>query len=209
MILLASASPRRRTLLEQLGIPHRVHPVDVDEAPRPGEDPAVHAARLARTKAAAGREATGGVLPVLGADTVVSIDGLILGKPAGRDEALEMLERLSGRVHVVYTAVALAHAAGIDETQSATRVTLDALGPEVMAAYWATGEPADKAGAYGIQGRGGLFVRHLEGSYTGVVGLPLYETGRLLAHRGIRPTWGEAAPADTDPERGKTSDDGY
>ncbi|MCG5536408.1 Maf family protein [Ectothiorhodospira mobilis] len=209
MILLASASPRRRELLHQIGIPHRVHPVAVDETPRSGEDPARYAARLARTKAAAGRAATGGGLPVLGADTVVSIDGLILGKPAHREQALEMLARLSGRVHVVYTAVALAHAAGVDETCSTTRVTLAELDPGVMAAYWDSGEPADKAGAYGIQGRGGLFVRHLEGSYSGVVGLPLFETGRLLAHRGIHPVWGGTPTADSESCGGRSSDDGY
>ncbi|HEB57934.1 MAG TPA: septum formation inhibitor Maf [Gammaproteobacteria bacterium] len=186
-IYLASRSPRRRELLAQVGIRCEVVTVEVDETPRAGEAPADYALRLACEKAAAGWQAVGasGTRPVLGADTVVVIDDAILGKPVDREAGLAMLARLSGREHRVLTAVALCRG----ETQSRlseTRVFFRPLGEAECRVYWDSGEPADKAGGYGIQGRGAIFVTRIEGSYSGVVGLPLYETAELLAAAGIR-----------------------
>jgi septum formation protein len=185
MLILASSSPRRRELLDQIGVTYRVQPVEVDETPREGESPEAFARRMALEKARAGWKAQGSGLPVLGADTVVTLDGVILGKPADRAEALHMLGRLSGSTHRVLSAVALKHGGREAVRLSETRVRFRTLAPEEVAAYWDSGEPADKAGAYGVQGLGALFVEHLEGSYTGVVGLPLYETGQLLEAFGI------------------------
>ncbi|RMG28344.1 MAG: septum formation inhibitor Maf [Gammaproteobacteria bacterium] len=187
VVVLASASPRRRELLHQIGVPFRQDVVAIDESPRPGEAPRAHVLRLARAKAeavvAAGRA---GGLPVLGADTVVVIDGEILGKPSDADQARAMLRRLSGRAHEVLTAVAVSDGRRRAEAVSVSRVYFRDLTEAEITAYWATGEPADKAGAYAIQGRGAVFVRRLEGSHSGVVGLPLYETARLLEAFGIR-----------------------
>ncbi len=188
MLILASQSPRRRELLDQVGIAYRVVPVEVDEARHPGEAPAVYVERLARAKALAGRAVAGGG-PALGADTAVVLDDAVLGKPAGRDDALAMLARLSGRRHDVLTAVALAHGDAIACRLSVSHVTFRELAPEEIAAYWATGEPADKAGGYAIQGRAALFITRLVGSYSGVVGLPLHETGELLREAGLAPGW--------------------
>jgi septum formation protein len=188
-LVLASQSPRRRELLDQVGIAHRVVTVEVDESLHPGEVPAVYAERLARAKAVAGFDEAGDG-PVLGADTVVVLDGEVLGKPESRDDALAMLARLSGRTHEVLTAVALVTADGTVACRlSVSRVTFRALDTEEIAAYWATGESADKAGAYAIQGRAALFVTRLEGSYSGVMGLPLFETGDLLHSAGLAPGW--------------------
>jgi septum formation protein len=140
--------------------------------------------RVACAKARAVRE-RGGELPVLAADTIVVIDGLILGKPRDRAECLAMLGRLSGRTHQVLTAVALASAAGVAFRVSASEVRLRTVTPAECAAYWESGEPRDKAGGYAIQGRGALFIEHLSGSFSGVMGLPLYETGELLSAAGI------------------------
>ncbi len=188
MLTLASRSPRRRELLDQVGIAHRVRHVDVDETRLPDEVPAVYVERLARAKAAAGL-ATAGHGPVLGADTVVVLDDAVLGKPVDRADALATLARLSGRRHAVLTAVALAHNDAIACRLSVSQVTFRTLAADEIAAYWATGEPADKAGAYAIQGRAALFVTRLEGSYSGVMGLPLYETGELLREAGLAPGW--------------------
>ncbi|EHQ51632.1 Maf-like protein [Ectothiorhodospira sp. PHS-1] len=185
MLVLASASPRRRELLDQIGVAWRAHPVDVEEIPRAGESPEDFALRMAVTKARAAHDAVPGHLPVLGADTVVSIDGDILGKPRDREDALDMLGRLSGRTHTVLSAVALLHQGCCHQALSTTRVRFRDLSPDDRRAYWASGEPADKAGAYGIQGLGALFVAHIEGSYSGVVGLPLFETGELLRRCGL------------------------
>ncbi|MCG5511536.1 Maf family protein [Ectothiorhodospira shaposhnikovii] len=185
MLILASASPRRRELLDQIGVAWRAHPVDVEEIPRAGESPEDFALRMAVTKARAAHDAVPGHLPVLGADTVVSIDGDILGKPRDREDALDMLGRLSGRTHTVLSAVALLHQGYCHQALSTTRVCFRDLSPDDRRAYWASGEPADKAGAYGIQGLGALFVAHIEGSYSGVVGLPLFETGELLRRCGL------------------------
>jgi septum formation protein len=186
-IVLASASPRRRELLVQLGVPHEVLAVEVDETPLPGEQPASLARRLARAKAVAGRACAPGTRDVLGSDTVVAVDARIFGKPIDRDDALAMLAALSGREHRVLTAVALAvHGTDgpVHEALSETLVRMRPIAPAEAAAYWNTGEPAGKAGAYAIQGLGAMFIEHIRGSYSGVMGLPLYETARLLQSAG-------------------------
>lgn len=184
-IILASSSPRRRELLTQIGVAFEVVAVAVDESLRAGETPEDYVLRLAREKARAGIAAAGRVETrlALGADTVVVLDGEILQKPSGRAEALAMLARLSGRTHRVLSGVALA---GRCECAclSASWVTFRRIEACEREAYWETGEPADKAGAYAIQGRGAVFVERLEGSYSGVVGLPLRETAEMLAQCG-------------------------
>ena len=184
-LLLASASPRRAALLDQIGVRYCVRAVSVCEDPLPDEDAPALARRLALVKARKAWDETGGTTHVLAADTVVALDNSLLGKPAGRAEALDMLARLSGRAHDVHTAVALIGPAGAQVELSSTRVTMRATTPAERAAYWATGEPADKAGAYAIQGRAAVFVERLDGSYSGVMGLPLFETARLLRSAGL------------------------
>jgi septum formation protein len=181
-IVLASASPRRRELLRQLGVPHEVQAVDIDETPVSGESPTALAARLAAAKALAGRERTGGRLPVLGSDTVVEVRGQVLGKPADRAAALAMLAALSGVEHRVISGVALAadRDAPLLTARSETIVRMREILPAEAAAYWDTGEPVGKAGGYAIQGLGAVFIEQIRGSYSGVMGLPLYETARLL-----------------------------
>jgi len=194
-LILASGSPRRRELLHQIGVAHAVQVADVDERQLPGEDPADCAARLAVAKARAVHAATPAraALPVLGADTLVVQDGVTLGKPRDRADALDMLQRLSGRAHRVLSAVALVTAAGVATRLSDSEVRFRCLTPAECAAYWDTGEPRDKAGAYAIQGLGAVFVAALNGSYSGVMGLPLFETAELLAAAGVR-CWGAIAP---------------
>jgi septum formation protein len=186
-IVLASASPRRRELLQQIGVVHEVLAVDVDESPLQGESPVQLARRLARTKALEGYRRDGGGRPVLGADTVVVIDGQALGKPADRNDALRMLRTLAGRSHRVLTAVALAlpGAGAVREALSDTEVVMRAITPQEAADYWASGEPQGKAGGYAIQGLGAVFIERITGSYSGVMGLPLYETAQLL--QAVRP----------------------
>jgi septum formation protein len=186
-ILLASASPRRRELLGQIGVPHEVLPVDLDETPLPGERPAALATRLARAKALEGRRRDGGARAVLGSDTVVALGDEQFGKPRDREDAVRMLTTLGGRTHQVLTAVALAPAGGgeVIEAMSVTQVRMRCISAEEAAAYWDTGEPEGKAGAYAIQGLGAVFIDHIAGSYSGVMGLPLYETARLL--QAVRP----------------------
>ncbi|GAB4289295.1 MAG: nucleoside triphosphate pyrophosphatase [Thiohalomonadaceae bacterium] len=180
MIFLASSSPRRRELLTQIGVAHQVVEVHVDEALHAGEAPELYVVRLALAKAQAG-QAICSHWPVLGADTAVVIDGAILGKPRDRADGLAMLARLSGRTHHVYTGVALVDAAGEAQTRlSVTAVTFRAIADGERAAYWDSGEPADKAGGYAVQGLGAIFIERLEGSYSGVMGLPLFETAALL-----------------------------
>jgi septum formation protein len=182
-IYLASASPRRSELLRQLGVTHAVRPVDIDESPQPGEQPAAYALRLAVEKARTlwQRLDRSERRPVLAADTTVALGCDILGKPSDREDAAGMLERLSGRDHEVHTAVAVLHDGGSDARLSSSAVSFRLLTRDEIDWYWQTGEPADKAGAYAVQGKGAIFVRHLAGSYSGVVGLPLYETWELLA----------------------------
>jgi len=186
-LLLASRSPRRCELLAQIGVPFRVLEVAVDETPRARETPAAQVERLARAKAAAGLAAAGEALPVLGADTLVAVDGEALGKPRDRDEALEILARLSGRTHEVRTGIAVATESCVRSETVCTRVRMRAIEPAERAAYWDTGEPRDKAGAYAIQGRAAVFVESVSGSYSNVVGLPLFETARLLCRFDIDP----------------------
>ena len=184
MIYLASASPRRSALLRQIDVPHEVRPVDIDETPRPGEPPARYALRLAEAKARALRATLprGDSTPVLAADTTVALGAEILGKPMDRPDAARILGRLSGRDHEVHTAVALLlHEGGASSRVSTSTVSFREITAEEIAWYWDTGEPADKAGAYAVQGHGEIFVRHLSGSFSGVMGLPLYETWELLA----------------------------
>lgn len=188
-LCLASASPRRRELLAGIGVGVEVRPVDIDETPRLGERPEAYVTRLAREKATAGARLS--ALPVLGSDTAVVCDGRILGKPADRDEAAGMLRLLSARWHEVLTAVAVTGPAGLLDVCVATRVCMRAIDDEEMAAYWATGEPADKAGAYAIQGLAAIFVERIEGSHSAVVGLPLFETAQLLSRQGV-PLWNGA-----------------
>jgi septum formation protein len=182
-IYLASASPRRSELLRQLEVTHAVRPVDIDETPWTGEPPVAYALRLAVEKARAlwQRLSVSDRRPVLAADTSVALGNDILGKPADRDDAVRMLERLSGRHHEVHTAVALQHDGGSDTRVSSSTVSFRPLTRPEIDWYWQTGEPADKAGAYAVQGKGAVFIRHLSGSYSGVMGLPLYETWELLA----------------------------
>lgn len=191
-LILASASPRRRELLAQVGVRARVQVADVDETALPGEPPADYVSRLALAKARAvrsrRRQAGDVELPVLGADTTVVIDGQLLAKPADAADAGAMLARLSGREHEVLTAVALVAGDREAVRLSRTRVRFRALGAELIARYVASGEPMDKAGGYGIQGLGGALVAHIDGSYTGVVGLPLGETIDLLDEFSV-PWW--------------------
>jgi septum formation protein len=183
---LASASPRRRQLLEQLGLRFEVVVADVDESLLPGEAAEAYVSRVAEAKARAvvERRSDPG-LPVLAADTAVVLDGSILGKPKDRAHGIAMRSRLAGRSHQVLSAVALWHAGRVRMAVSRSRVTFRTVSAEEAAAYWASGEPADKAGSYGIQGLGGVFVVSLEGSHSGVMGLPLFETATLLKEAGI------------------------
>lgn len=183
LILLASASPRRSALLNQIGVAHAVRPVEVDESVRSGEAPSAYVLRLAEAKAAAlwDRLEDHERAPVLAADTTVALEGEIFGKPADIGEARAMLGRLSGRTHEVHTAVAVRHVDGAAARISSSSVSLRELTSEEIDAYWATGEPADKAGGYAVQGRAAVFIRHIAGSYSGIMGLPLYETWELLA----------------------------
>jgi septum formation protein len=182
-ILLASASPRRSELLRQVGIAHEVRPVDVDESVREGEAPSAYVLRLAESKAAAlwRQLAAADRRPVLAADTTVALEGEIFGKPASLAEAHSMLGQLSGRTHEVHTAVAILHGGGAAARVSSSSVTFRVLTPAEIDAYWRTGEPADKAGGYAVQGRAAAFISHISGSYSGIMGLPLYETWELLA----------------------------
>lgn len=183
ILCLASASPRRRELLASIDVDCEVRPVDIDETPLPGELPRDYVCRLAREKARAGTALSD--LPVLGSDTAVVFEGEILGKPRDRDHALGMLAMLSGNTHEVLTGVAVSGPQGVLDICVTTSVTLRAISPAEAAAYWATGEPQDKAGGYGIQGRAAVFVSHIEGSHSAVVGLPLYETAELLERQGV------------------------
>jgi len=190
-IYLASQSPRRRELLTQIGVDYSVLQVELDESRLPGEAAAVYVERLARAKAAAGWALveSGGLppRPVLGADTAVVLDDAILGKPADVDAARAMLARLSGRSHWVFTGVGLCGEQGACAAVSRTEVWFRPLAAAEIDAYWATGEAGDKAGGYGIQGRAALFVERIAGSYSGVVGLPLFESAALLRRYGIDP----------------------
>lgn len=181
---LASASPRRREILVALGVAHTYAGVGLDETPASGESPPELALRLALGKARAAL-ADRKEPVILGADTVVSLDGELFGKPASEEEASYMLSRLSGCVHAVHTAVAVLDGGRELTAVSASDVRFRPITPGEARAYWATGEPAGKAAGYAIQGLGGVFVADLSGSYSGVVGLPVFETAALLARAGI------------------------
>lgn len=191
LIYLASASPRRSALLTQIGIAHRVAPVAVDESVTSAETPETYVTRLAALKADTlwRRLTEPERLPVLGSDTTVVVDDHILGKPADEAECVRMLQLLSGRTHQVLTAVALRSAAGSDVRLNVSEVTFRNLSMAEMRGYWRTGEPADKAGGYAVQGRAAIFISRISGSYSGIMGLPLFETAQLLATQKI--TMGE------------------
>ena len=191
VLCLASASPRRTELLRQLGVPHVVAPSGADETPGAGESAADYVLRIAVAKAAAVLTAAppqAAGLPVLAADTSVVVDGRVLGKPGDLAACRAMLGELAGREHEVLTAVALAAQGAVRTRLSCSRVRFRPIGVAEIDAYWATGEPRDKAGGYAVQGFGAVFVEALSGSYSGVVGLPLFETAAMLAEAGI-PVW--------------------
>lgn len=183
-IVLASASPRRKELLDQIGVNFSIKAANIDETPLPGEQPMPFVERMALSKALAVQK-EGGSLPVLGADTIVVCDERIMGKPVDSDEAFAMWKRMSGTTHEVITAVALLSDDQSQVVASVSEVSFRHLGEPEMMAYWNSGEPTDKAGGYAIQGLGAVFVSHLKGSFSGVVGLPLFETDRLLRQFGI------------------------
>ena len=190
-LVLASRSPRRAELLRGLRLPFEVVPADVDESLLAEEAADAYVARLARTKAEAVRaRLDGDDLLVLGADTTVEIDGRILGKPADQDEGVAMLLALSGRTHRVATGIAVAGPAGTECACVVAEVEFRDVDRAEAEAYWATGEPADKAGGYGLQGIGGIFVTGIRGSASAVVGLPVAETEQLLRRCGMD-TWHE------------------
>ncbi len=186
-VCLASVSPRRRELLDQIGVPHIVVAADIDETALAGEAPRDYVLRMARQKALTVRE-RGEHLPVLAADTTVVLDDVIYGKPRDRDDGLAMLTRLSGRTHEVLTAVAIADSREVTLRLSVSAVRFRTLSSQECAAYWETGEPHDKAGGYAVQGVAAVFIESLSGSYSGVMGLPLFETAELLCAAGV-PYW--------------------
>jgi septum formation protein len=200
-VFLASASPRRAELLSQIGVPFQILMVEVDESVASGESPAAYVSRIAAAKADAGwrlrQTEKSPPYPVLAADTAVVVDGEILGKPADDADAARMLRLLSGRTHEVLTAIALAAADGRASRLSRSEVTFRPITATEARNYWLTGEPLDKAGGYAIQGCGAVFVADLRGSYSGVMGLPLYETAEFLKSAGV-PLWRTAGTGKID-----------
>ena len=186
-LYLASKSPRRAELLQQMGVSFEVLSIDVPEQRKAGEAPASYVARLACDKARAGAEQMPGCA-VLGADTIVECAGQVLEKPRDQAHAAQMLLLLSDQTHLVHTAVAVCRSEQLLTELVTSEVTFRALSSEEITRYWYTGEPADKAGGYGIQGLGAVFVRHLSGSYSGVMGLPIAQTQQLLDALSI-PCW--------------------
>jgi septum formation protein len=189
-VILASSSPRRRELLTLIGLRHEVRPADVDESLRPGEIPWAYAERLARAKAQASASPDA---VSIGADTIVVVDGDVLGKPKDAADAAAMLHRLSGRSHVVMTAIAVALDGEVRSEVVKVGVTFRSLRDDEIADYIRTGEPMDKAGAYGIQGYGASIVDAVDGDYFAVMGLPLNRMLRLLESAGLDYTFGEPA----------------
>jgi septum formation protein len=194
VLRLASASPRRRQLLELIGVPHVVTPADIDETPARHEAGAEYVMRLARDKALAVR-ARHTDLPVLAADTTVHVDGAILEKPHSESDCIRMLSLLSGRRHQVYTGLCVVSAAAPTVVCATTEVEFRSITQGEMRTYWASGEPQGKAGAYAIQGLGAVFVSDIAGSYTGVMGLPLFETAQALRRHGV-PVWHGTLPQE-------------
>ncbi len=182
-LVLASKSPRRRQLLQALGLQFTIRSADIDETPHPGEAVTDLVLRLAASKATA--VSSGDADLVIGADTEVVLDGRAFGKPQDENDALRMLAALSGRSHQVLTGVAVCGHGRVETALSATEVRFRDIDPDEARRYWQTGEPRGKAGAYAIQGRGGLFVEAIAGSYSGVVGLPVFETTDLLRRFGF------------------------
>lgn len=185
-IYLASNSPRRQELLKQMGVSFTVIPQFVEEKHRPEESPENLVARLAVEKASDGlARLDNDRIPVLGSDTAVVLNGNILGKPQNKEQAIDMLLSLSGKTHQVMTAVALTNHSQSRVLLSISEVSFSKLSRELCENYWQTGEPADKAGSYGIQGKGAVFISNINGSYSGVMGLPIYETASLLKQFGV------------------------
>lgn len=189
-IILASASPRRKELLDQINVNYIVYPVDIDETPKQAEGAQDYVIRVAAEKSAACIKAVNSPLPVLAADTSVVIDGLILGKPENETHAAEMLNQLSGKTHCVYSAISLRTGGALSEQThyqalSVTEVSFRHITSKEIKAYWQTSEPEGKAGGYAIQGIASIFVESIKGSFSGVVGLPLFETAELLSKQGI------------------------
>jgi septum formation protein len=187
VLRLASASPRRRQLLDWIGVPHLVTPADIDEVRAANEAGPDYVARLAGEKAAAIRGIHAD-LPVLAADTTVEVGGEILEKPQSEDDAIRMLSLLSGREHYVHTGVCAVSGKAPSVIVSSTEVRFRKITVNEMRTYWKSGEPQGKAGAYAIQGFGAVFVEKVTGSYSGVMGLPLFETARMLESHGV-PVW--------------------
>ena len=185
MLLLASQSPRRAELLKQIGIPFSQYPVDIDEAVLANETPDKYVRRMAQEKSTLGYERAGAKKLVLGLDTIVVAQNNILGKPKDKNDAVRMLNMLSDDTHQVLTAVTITNATQQKTVVVETHVCFGPLSQQQIQWYWKTGEPQDKAGSYGIQGLGGQFVKHINGSYSAVVGLPLYQTRILLTEFGI------------------------
>lgn len=188
MIYLASQSPRRAELLRQIGVQHEVYVTDIDERGDAGEAPADYVCRVAASKARVAAQAISNrhqSWVVVAADTSIALDGEIIGKPRHASDCCRILRRLSAREHLVLTAVAVATPGGQEHRLSQSRVTFRALLENELEAYCASAEPLDKAGAYAIQGRAAVFIERLEGSYSGVMGLPLFETAELLRRAGI------------------------
>lgn len=186
-LLLVSGSPRRRELLRMIDVPFEVYNADIEEVRQPDETPDAFALRLAREKALAGVAVHGAARPALGADTIVVLAGDILGKPVDRDEARAMLAHLSGATHEVFSAVAVHRPDGELRTAlNRTRVTFAPIPPSWIDAYARLDEPMDKAGAYAVQGLTAQWIRHIDGSYSSVMGLPIFETAELLRWAGIQ-----------------------
>jgi len=183
-IILASASPRRQELLDQINVTYKVYPVDIDETPRANELPLAYVQRIAAEKSAACKARLTPDIPILAADTTVVLGNMIMGKPKDQADALEMLMLLSGKTHQVYSTISLR---GREHGQavSVTEVSFRHLNEQEILAYWQSGEPLDKAGSYAIQGVGAMFVEAIKGSFSGVVGLPLFETAELLSNQGV------------------------
>lgn len=190
-LILASASPRRTEILQQIGVRHQIQPADIDETSRPHESPVDYVQRMALEKAKHIIALNMETIPVLGADTCVVCDDKIFGKPAHKDQALDMLAALSGRSHQVLTAVAMGNPERCLLSMSITEVIFRQITMQERLSYWVTGEPKDKAGSYAIQGYGAVFIESIKGSYSGVVGLPIEETSALL-HTFEIPIWNSA-----------------
>lgn len=186
-LLLVSGSPRRRELLRMIDIPFEVYNADIDERRRDAEPPDVFALRLAEEKARAGVAVHGAARPALGADTIVVLDGEILGKPEDRPAAAAMLRRLAGQTHEVFSAVAVLRPDGaLRKALNRTAVSFAPIPGAWIDAYVRLDEPMDKAGAYAVQGLTAQWIRHIDGSYSGVMGLPIFETAELLRWAGIK-----------------------